>query len=419
MWAPSDINAVLVSGDYTEVKREIARIKQLLLYSQTLKQQELCSVEQLEQQLLERKAWLAPVRRLPFELLSRIFEFSRDKHWPWTLRLGWVCHRWREVLFASPHVWTSLTFRRSDTSSVSKYLLRLSSQHPLQLTSWSTAATLALVKHNVASRLHHLTLSEMPNGIRKVTFPALTYLEVCFGPLSLWDITTDRFPVLRHLDCDTPRYPQATKLIPLESLPALETLKFAMNNPSESCRFLAHFNKSLRSLCIHLRPLYGFEPNPKPSISLPKLKRFVIIANTHHMWPLALKTPALEHYAQKQTGKQRLLHQDVTNVKQLLLQDTPEHLPDLHNLELLQLLQMNSIYVLAHLVYGSSCPNLKRVEVHDDFFFDETLSKSLNQIDDFTRMSRLLAFVSTFSLLPGLVAKCACTTEYFECPYVH
>ncbi len=93
------------------------------------------------QDLKNHKSIFAPVRRLPNDVLLRIFQMSIDemvepdvKTTPWLL--GYICHHWRAL---SRSLWTniSLMSRRSGLSSsqrnLRKHLLSLSEDLPLRI----------------------------------------------------------------------------------------------------------------------------------------------------------------------------------------------------------------------------------------------------------------------------------------------
>jgi hypothetical protein len=51
---------------------------------------------------------LAPIRRLPVEILAEIFDFYSSCHKDLPLRLSWVCRSWRGVALAMPHIWSKV-----------------------------------------------------------------------------------------------------------------------------------------------------------------------------------------------------------------------------------------------------------------------------------------------------------------------
>jgi hypothetical protein len=68
------------------------------------------SAELLRKKIQEKQSWLAPIRRVPADILSLVFvEFCNvgtQKSWKGFLVLGAVCRRWREILIDTPRAWS-------------------------------------------------------------------------------------------------------------------------------------------------------------------------------------------------------------------------------------------------------------------------------------------------------------------------
>ncbi|KAK0474705.1 hypothetical protein EDD18DRAFT_1056547, partial [Armillaria luteobubalina] len=87
---------------------EVARIEL------TLKQLRI-GIDRVQSYALAYGALLAPVRRLPYDILLKIFEdictvegFRTIRPPATCLRLGLVCTRWRRVTLVSPSLWSIL-----------------------------------------------------------------------------------------------------------------------------------------------------------------------------------------------------------------------------------------------------------------------------------------------------------------------
>ena len=85
-------------------------------------------VAALENDIFARKAWIAPIRRLPHEMLSLIFfELSIDD-WKAPLELQGVCRLWRRVLLDTPAAWSFINLyeedKEPDPDILSKFLER-------------------------------------------------------------------------------------------------------------------------------------------------------------------------------------------------------------------------------------------------------------------------------------------------------
>ncbi|KAL1730245.1 hypothetical protein EV714DRAFT_272823 [Schizophyllum commune] len=95
-------------------------------------------IELIEHAILMCRAAVAPVRRLPRELLSIIFEMALPDNWlissaPETLNIASVCYCWREVALGTPKFWSHIVMTlRSHEGPVMNRLHR-SAEEPLDV----------------------------------------------------------------------------------------------------------------------------------------------------------------------------------------------------------------------------------------------------------------------------------------------
>jgi hypothetical protein len=101
MWPPADSRQIPSREEVERVKCEIydlegelERVPQLAI--------------QLATSLRERKEWIAPIKMLPSDLLSDIFIICSNERNFAPVRISAVCHRWREVVLATPLAWSSI-----------------------------------------------------------------------------------------------------------------------------------------------------------------------------------------------------------------------------------------------------------------------------------------------------------------------
>ena len=104
---------------------------------------ELKSLEKSAQALKSRRNALAPISRLPPEIIANIFIFlsqpadcvqilageEQDLAW---LRISQVCHRWREIALSHPRLWGHIDFSTLTVEGVTEILSR-SKMAPLEL----------------------------------------------------------------------------------------------------------------------------------------------------------------------------------------------------------------------------------------------------------------------------------------------
>uniref|UniRef100_D8PVV4 F-box domain-containing protein n=1 Tax=Schizophyllum commune (strain H4-8 / FGSC 9210) TaxID=578458 RepID=D8PVV4_SCHCM len=94
--------------------------------------------ELIEHALLMCRAAVAPVRRLPRELLSIIFEMALPDNWlissaPETLNFASVCFYWREVALGTPKFWSHIVMTLCSHEGPVINRLRLSADEPLDV----------------------------------------------------------------------------------------------------------------------------------------------------------------------------------------------------------------------------------------------------------------------------------------------
>jgi hypothetical protein len=107
MWPPSNIQALPSKDDIQQIKQDISSMEQQIVDAQL-------KIETLRKSVAERKAWIAPIRKLPHDVLSQIFvEVSMDE-WKAPLTLQGVCRWWRDVVVGSPRAWTFIPLSRCD-----------------------------------------------------------------------------------------------------------------------------------------------------------------------------------------------------------------------------------------------------------------------------------------------------------------
>ncbi|KIM28491.1 hypothetical protein M408DRAFT_8647, partial [Serendipita vermifera MAFF 305830] len=87
MWAPADIDALPTIEDILNAKNAIKETEAELQDAIKALTEAQKRVNLLEQSLVGRRAWIAPMRRLPFELLAIIFGMCGKNSWEDILHL--------------------------------------------------------------------------------------------------------------------------------------------------------------------------------------------------------------------------------------------------------------------------------------------------------------------------------------------
>jgi hypothetical protein len=105
MWPPTNSYA-LPSVDETRLtNQDIVKLENELAAAITLLQQTQLRITELREGLEQRRAWIAPIRKVPFEVLSEIFIIcSREQRFA-PVTIAAVCRRWRDTALATPMAW--------------------------------------------------------------------------------------------------------------------------------------------------------------------------------------------------------------------------------------------------------------------------------------------------------------------------
>jgi hypothetical protein len=81
MWPPPDITVLPTSQEVIDAKLAIETVKAQLNDALLALAQAQLRVDEINKELFERNAWIAPVRFLSFDVLSLIFEFCGEDDW--------------------------------------------------------------------------------------------------------------------------------------------------------------------------------------------------------------------------------------------------------------------------------------------------------------------------------------------------
>lgn len=142
---PSDhqtrhINQVLVTKELelSHLENQVANVQSIL--------QELLRERDVAQQFVDsHRALLAPIRRMPLEIMQEIFvhclptdQFIRPDAYKAPLLLGQICRAWRRAALSTPALWNSLAIQLSQKNSdrrinLIKSWITRSSGHPICL----------------------------------------------------------------------------------------------------------------------------------------------------------------------------------------------------------------------------------------------------------------------------------------------
>ncbi|KIM30835.1 hypothetical protein M408DRAFT_21658 [Serendipita vermifera MAFF 305830] len=95
MWHPENEASFPTQEEYQLSINAINAMKEELAATES-------RIIQLDKELFKRRAFLAPIRRTPADILSLIFILVCEDDWTALVILETVCHHWKDVLLATP-----------------------------------------------------------------------------------------------------------------------------------------------------------------------------------------------------------------------------------------------------------------------------------------------------------------------------
>ncbi|KAK0458942.1 uncharacterized protein EV420DRAFT_340816 [Desarmillaria tabescens] len=268
------IRYVPLASERNQIKEHVLHArKHLPLYKSERKrlQDALLQVEKeeaiLEKYIAYQEGLLPSVRRLPPEVMARIFdECCRDEFVAKTtvsltaLRLSLVCHDWRVTMHSLPKLWAriSVWLNHADTLTWTRLAhplflyVKCAGNHPLSINFTSDRTGYPL-----AQQLFRVLASEE-------TSSQIENLSICVSHSLLFAISSDKvgwsFPRLRHLNMDCygyyesgPFYPDTVRLCslilrrgapPIESgdkITSVTRIALSESNLIEIANALPHF----------------------------------------------------------------------------------------------------------------------------------------------------------------------------------
>ncbi|KIM20473.1 hypothetical protein M408DRAFT_30334 [Serendipita vermifera MAFF 305830] len=368
MWAPVDLNALPTNKDYIHAKLAITQRERELADALLAPAQNQTRITNLEKDIYARRAWIAPIRKLGFDVLSLIFELCSKSEWSAPLKIGAISRSWRAVVLNTPRAWSIIDLRYlEDTDAVNTYLHR-SGTYPIHARILNVSDAL---KHfpNILSRLLCVYINDT-SGSENSVFPCLRWLTIrVHQPVHFFQ--TSRFPALRHLVYWSYAAIPETSTI-FKHFPPLKTLKV---NTMEG-EYWNNMLKACSATLVALTLSDFCDSQYTCIIELPKLIFLRIYrADAAHAspsgWPLELVTPALQSYVEIYSEYSAYLgdgpiHKDLGTITHLRL----SHMIPLSCCGQLRRLQIATTEDVLSLILvelatdNIICPDLEAIEVH-------------------------------------------------------
>jgi F-box-like len=407
MWSPPNKQALPSQDEIKRARKAIDELESELKVANQVLEQAKLRFASLTQDLAERRAWIAPVRRLPFEVLSEIFTVCSEISHLAPVTITEVCRSWRGIILATPRAWLRIYLNNKEHRTyLNRYLntfLARGAQKPLHIAfpektqdPWSAyiyfwdneadekqkagfervnainSATKTLV--SVIHRIQCLSLSiDQLIEIEDSSFPNLTRLTLITSPtrsqVTAPFFARSRFPRLQFLDsinCPWKTSAHSTHI----HLPPLQQLSMVVDQQLDWVKAIQSCADTLKSLEVHGG--FGYKGHERFPIEFPVLESLMIDESTYELdtecivWPIQAATPALLSYAELlRNMPDAIPHNDVKRVTHL--QTT--HIPEMSSYPAIRTLQLNTACrcifdVIEQLLERQSlCPDLQQVEL--------------------------------------------------------
>ncbi|KIM29324.1 hypothetical protein M408DRAFT_23094 [Serendipita vermifera MAFF 305830] len=308
MWTPPNINAIPTEFDLINARDTIVALEEELINAQL-------RVRQLKEELKTLKAWVAPVRRLPFEILSSIFTLCGEMYWKAPLSIAAVCRLWREVVQNTPRAWFSTKVTNQKNINLLGVYLERNNQRLLHVTLqlWSLIPELAPYAHVIQC----IQVPDLPEFMQGLCFSHLKSLRITSpdSKIRMAQVTIDQFPSLQHLEVSGSLIDRWN--VPGVVLPPIGTLTMA--HRMQSTPTLLHtLRKTLFSFEIFFTSaIYTLDSRPIrfPRLRCLKLHRYTSMASM----PCKIVAPELTTYIQWNAfhTSDSLMHEDVDTITHL------------------------------------------------------------------------------------------------------
>jgi hypothetical protein len=315
MWSPADKSALPTPEELKKAKEVINSVQRDLESAmQSLAQAQL-RVQIVKKDLEERKAWIAPVRRLTFDVLSMIFEWCAEIEWDSPLRIAAVSRTWRSIALDTPRAWSFPDLASLISNKSLNLFFERSRERPLHVFLPESRERDII---SVAHRIHCLSFNYHSVPSQALVFLNLQQLSISGGPgvIPITAINRSSFPTLLQLvTVDAMFYHTAESINTNLSFPQLKSWSLLTSQSWAWVDGLRSCQNTLVSLTI-----YGHShgmTDEQPPILLPVLKCLKLMISHVSRGRFNLKTPILETYVEDTDMLEGPIHTDVSTVTQM------------------------------------------------------------------------------------------------------
>jgi uncharacterized protein YjhX (UPF0386 family) len=342
-------------------------------------------VDNLTKALEERRALIAPIRKLPTELLSEIFVFASCIKDLAPVKITAVSRRWHDIILATPQAWSRIWLDNDLTPEKShRYIstfLKYSDPIPLHVrlpeefdpsydvTGFSLHSNLFENMHRIQCmtasswQIAHSTLAVFPN----LTQMSFTKADGGFKPSNISIANFPRLEAIDSLSISWRSFSTSSRNL----FPPLQRLSISVDRNSAWMEIIQCCFLSLTALIVWGRQDY--DTSQAFSVDLPTLKSLEILDFPYNTpWSTRVTTPSLVSY------KETRIHADSISLHHAAIGShidvgTVTHLrtdivPDLSYYPALQVLGLQISPRSASLLYHQFtnniqlCPSLRHIE---------------------------------------------------------
>lgn len=313
-------------------KDDIPKVKMVLENLEIrLKEARLSNVEEtitkLEKTLTRYKDWIAPVRRIPLEILSMIFVEATRVDWKMPFILGNVHSVWRLSILGTPQVWSMVNLNKIQPGSPVDSVVERSDPFPLKLIiTEDRDAHLASLIESHTNRIRYLEVRPTLFTTPTRSLSNLTTLVVLNPRTHAYKLDPQVFldgrwfPKLRCLHSGLNFDRIGGDFVLPTLVPPIEEIALTTRKPRVATVILERLAHRLVVLyMVSLIPTHAYASNPV-NIVFPRLHTLSIITPLPNLcpWPFEAQTPVLYTYRQgPPRPEQGNSHRDTKTVKRL------------------------------------------------------------------------------------------------------
>ncbi|KIM29289.1 hypothetical protein M408DRAFT_23071 [Serendipita vermifera MAFF 305830] len=337
MWTPPDPNSLPSQSEVACARNAILELEKTVQDNLEIIEQAKITIAALEKEIEGRRAWIAPIRKLPIEILAEIFVHCSSLSELAPVTVSEVCRLWHQAILATPQAWCLIDFgRHKKEEDESNYLSSFFERSkPWLVHLWISKQMKtysydqfynpipllpsALINPHL-NRVSCLNIRDFEmKELSDVVFPTLSRLELAGYIENGFPLDKAHFPSLSYLDCcDCELDPGPTGT----EYPPLQYLSFYAAPDRRWVQVVKGCSSSLQALKTW-GSFIGDDVTRVIKLELPILTYLSLEDILDNDPKVAFRlqhtvTPKLLSYEEKATGMRVLsLHGDVKHVKHL------------------------------------------------------------------------------------------------------